>query len=81
MVKIYFRFGNEYDHVSIRIGGKDTGYGLTIFSIVYIKEYGNTIFKSDYTWSNDYTEHIGNLKINLRSYDDLEVVSDLYNEL
>ena len=77
----YFRFGTESDHVSIRIGGKDTGYGLTIFSVVYVKENGNTILKSDYTWSNDYNEHISDLKINLRPYYDLEVVSDLYDEL
>ena len=77
----YFRFGTESDHVSIRIGGKDSGYGLTIYSVVYIKEDGNTILKSDYTWSNDYKEHIMNLKINLRSHYDLKVVSDLYNEL
>lgn len=77
----YFRFGTESDHVSIRIGGKDSGYGLTIFSVVYIKEDGNTIRKSDYTWSNDYKEHISNLKTNLRSHDDLDVVSDLYDKL
>lgn len=77
----YFRFGTESDHVSIRIGGKDSGYGLTIFSVVYIKEDGNTILKSDYTWSNDYKEHIRNIKTNLRSHDDLDVVSDLYDKL
>ena len=78
----YFRFGDESDHVSIRIGGKDSGYGLTIFSAVYIKEDGSTVLKSDYTWSNDYDEHIKKLKANLRSYyDDLDVVSDLYDSL
>ena len=78
----YFRFGDDSDHVSIRIGGKDSGYGLTIFSVVYIKEDGNTVLKSDYTWSNDYDEHIEKLKANLRSYyDDLDVVSDLYDSL
>lgn len=78
----YFRFGDDLDHVSIRVGGKDTGNGLTIFSVVYIKEDGNTILKSDYTWSSKYKEHIIKLKDNLRHYyNDLNVVSDLYNNL
>lgn len=77
----YFRFGNKHDHVSIRIGGKNSNYGLTIFSIIYIKEDDNTIFKSDYIWSIDYNEHIRKLKANLGSYTDLKVVSNLYNKL
>lgn len=77
----YFRFGTESDHVSIRIGGKDSGYGLTIYSVVYIKEDGNTILKSDYVWENGYKDHIRNIKTNLRHHCDLKVVSDLYNEL
>lgn len=78
----YFRFGDDSDHVSIRIGGKDAGHGLTIFSVVYIKEDGNTTLKSDYTWSNNYKEHINKLKTNIRFYyDHLTVVMDLYNNL
>lgn len=78
----YFRFGDDSDHVSIKIGGKDTDDGLAIFSAIYIKVDGNTIRKSDYIWSNDYKEHIYELKDNLRfHFDDMQVTRDLYHYL
>lgn len=81
-VESYFRFGDNYNHIVIKIGIKEFDTGLNIYSTLDIKRYNSYRVKNAYNWSIDFKDHMHHIAFTIGWYHNgLDIADRLYENI